>query len=126
MPVREATRRADPGASRDDAGLTDLGPLLTAPALKQVLVIDMDHLQPEQVAVLARHPTLEAASVGLGSARKNTAVEKLLTLPETEAPHEGLPSARLPARTLGGLPDGCPRRPAAGDPLPGRKLEPPE
>lgn len=52
-------------------GLTDLRPLLTAPALEELWLVDMPHLQPEEVAVLAAHPTLTRARVGLGSARKN-------------------------------------------------------
>lgn len=52
-------------------GLTDLRPLLTARALQELWLVDMRHLHPEDVAVLAAHPTLTRARVGLGSARKN-------------------------------------------------------
>lgn len=62
-------------------GLTDLTPLLTAPALREVMVMDMGQLQPEQVAVLAQHRTLQRAGIGLGSARKNEMANKLLGLP---------------------------------------------
>ena len=65
-------------------GLNDLSPLLTAPALTDVLIVDMSHLQPDAVGVLARHPTLEQATVGLGSVRKNEAVKALLGLPPAD------------------------------------------
>lgn len=65
-------------------GLNDLTPLLSAPALQDVLLVDMGHLQPEQVGVLAEHPSLKRATVGLGSARKNDAVKQLLNLPRAD------------------------------------------
>jgi hypothetical protein len=65
-------------------GLNDLTPLLNAPALQDVLLVDMGHLQPEQVGVLAGHPNLKRATVGLGSTRKNEAVEELLDLPRAD------------------------------------------
>ena len=65
-------------------GLTDLAPLLSAPALQDVCLIDMGHLQPQQVGALAEHPTLKRATVGLGSARKIDAVKELLNLPRAD------------------------------------------
>jgi hypothetical protein len=62
-------------------GLTDLTPLLTAPALRRVALVDMGHLQPADVAVLARHPSLRYLNAGLGSDRKNRAVRELVPLP---------------------------------------------
>lgn len=62
-------------------GLTDLRPLLTAPALTQLALVDMTHLQPADVAVLSRHPTLGQLDAGLGSRRKNDEVRRLLPLP---------------------------------------------
>jgi hypothetical protein len=62
-------------------GLTDFTPLLTAPALRRVALINMTHLEPAQVGVLADHPGLRYLIAGLGSARKNRAVRELLPLP---------------------------------------------
>ncbi|MFK4246140.1 hypothetical protein ACI2KV_25000 [Micromonospora chokoriensis] len=62
-------------------GLSDLTPLLTAPALTQLIIADMPQLQPADVAVLAAHPTLQHLSAGLGSRRKNDEVARLLPLP---------------------------------------------
>ncbi len=63
-------------------GLRDLSPLLAAPALRDLLLIDMGRLQPTDVSVLAGHATLQRAGVGLGSDRKNTEVKALLDLPD--------------------------------------------
>lgn len=61
-------------------GLTDLRPLLTASGLRQVAVIDMRHLQPADVAVLAAHPRLEHLQASLGSKKKNDELHQLLPL----------------------------------------------
>lgn len=63
-------------------GLTDLTPLLTASALRRVALVDMRHLEPAQVGVLREHPSLRHLIAGLGSARKNQAVQELVSLPE--------------------------------------------
>lgn len=65
-------------------GLRDLTPLLTAPGLQRVALIDMGHLQPEDVAPLAGHPRLQQLRAGLGSKRKNDAVAELVPLPAGE------------------------------------------
>lgn len=61
-------------------GLTDLTPLLTAPALTQLTIADLPQLQPADVAMMAAHPTLQQLSAGLGSRRKNDEVARLLPL----------------------------------------------
>jgi hypothetical protein len=61
-------------------GLSDLRPLRDALALREVWLIEMEHLQLEDVAVLAEHPTLTYAHVGLGSDRKNIAVRDALRI----------------------------------------------
>jgi hypothetical protein len=61
-------------------GLSDLGPLRDAPALRELWLIEMEHLQPEDVAVLAGHPTLTQMHVGLGSDRKNLAARDALRI----------------------------------------------
>ncbi|SOD72916.1 hypothetical protein SAMN05892883_2231 [Jatrophihabitans sp. GAS493] len=65
-------------------GLTDLTPLLTAPSLRRVAAVDMGHLQPPAVGVLADHPSLQQLRAGLGSKRKNEAVAQLVRLPAGE------------------------------------------
>ena len=61
--------------------LTDLSPLLTAPSLEELFLVNSAHLSPEHLECLVGHPTLKAAGLGLGSKRKNDAAEKLLPLP---------------------------------------------
>lgn len=65
-------------------GLSDLTPLMTAPALRQLALVNMTHLQPAQVGVLADHPTLRILIPGLGSDRKKRAVRQLIPLPGRE------------------------------------------
>jgi hypothetical protein len=67
-------------------GLSDLTPLATAPALEDLLLIDMRHLQPEALRPLVGHPRLRAATVGLGSDRRNRAAAELLGLPRVTEP----------------------------------------
>ena len=62
-------------------GLRSLRPLATAPALEGIELIDMRHLQPEDLAPLVGLPHLQAVTPGLGSRRKNTAAAALLGLP---------------------------------------------
>ena len=69
-------------------GLRDLRPLATAPALEGVELIDMRHLQPEDLAPLAGLPHLKAVTPGLGSRRKNTAAAALLGLPAISGPFD--------------------------------------
>jgi hypothetical protein len=64
-------------------GLRDLSPLLEAPALETLHVYDAGHMQPSDFEVLKGHPSLAAVSLGLGSARKNDEVKKILPFPES-------------------------------------------
>lgn len=59
-------------------GLTDLAPLTTAPVLEDVGLIDMGHLPADAVSPLLECPRLKRARVGLGSDRKNRAVDEIL------------------------------------------------
>jgi hypothetical protein len=61
-------------------GVTDLAPIRQAPNLRQLAVVDMGHLQPEAFAPLAGQSALESLRVGLGSKRKNEAVDRLMGL----------------------------------------------
>ncbi|WP_416417188.1 hypothetical protein [Paenarthrobacter aromaticivorans] len=66
-------------------GLTDLTPLLAAPALRKLALVNMNHLQPEDVGVLRDHPGLQELTAGLGSKKKNDAVGKLVPLPRADS-----------------------------------------
>jgi hypothetical protein len=62
-------------------GLTDLAPIRDAPSLRHLAVVGMGHLQPEALVPLVGHPTLETLRYGLGSKRKNDAVQRIISLP---------------------------------------------
>ena len=64
-------------------GITNLTPIAEAPALEELVVIDMRHLQAESFNCFIDHHTLQNTSIGLGSVKKNNAVKELLSLPET-------------------------------------------
>ena len=53
-------------------GLRDVGPLATAPALEAIELIDMRHLQPNDLAPLAGLPNLKAVTPGLEAAAGTT------------------------------------------------------
>lgn len=59
-------------------GLTDLQPLVDAPALQSLGAYDLPQLQPEAFGCLTRSATLVQVRAGLGSTKKNAAVENLL------------------------------------------------
>ena len=61
-------------------GLRDLTPVAAAPALEELMAIDMGHLTPEAFRPFVGHPTLRAVRIGLGSKRKNAAAQHLLPL----------------------------------------------
>ena len=62
-------------------GLRDLRPLATAPALEELELVDMSQLQVHDLRPLIGLPNLRAASLGLGSVRRNEAAASLLGLP---------------------------------------------
>lgn len=66
-------------------GLTDLRPVADAPALEDLIAVDMGHLTPEAFRPFVGHPTLRRQNVGLGSDRKNKAVEEMLPFPLPDA-----------------------------------------
>jgi hypothetical protein len=63
-------------------GIDDLRPLATAPSLEDLQLIDMVHLQPENLRCLVGLAKLRGVDLGLGSIRKNEAAEALLGLPD--------------------------------------------
>ena len=69
-------------------GIRDLRPLATAPALEELSLIDMRHLQPDDLRCLIGLPKLRAVTAGLGSTRKNEAATALLGLPDTTFPND--------------------------------------
>ncbi len=62
-------------------GVRDLSPIATAPRLRRLAVIDMPQLEPSAFTPLVAHPTLETLRFGLGSARRNDAVRRIIDLP---------------------------------------------
>lgn len=52
-------------------GLADLRSLRTAPALTDLVMVDMPHLRWEHVEPLRDHPTLQRLSIGTGSVKRN-------------------------------------------------------
>lgn len=60
--------------------VTDLGPVLAAPALEMLLLLDMPQLRWDHVAPLRDHPRLRSALVGTGSAKRNEEIEQRLGL----------------------------------------------
>ncbi len=69
-------------------GLRDLRPLATAPALEEVLLLDMRHLQPDDLRPLVGLPRLRAVTAGLGSLRRNAAASALVGLPQVRDPYD--------------------------------------
>ena len=69
-------------------GLSDLRPLATAPALEELLLIDMRHLTPEDLRPLVGLSRLRAVTPGLGSLRRNDAASELLGLPLVRDPFD--------------------------------------
>jgi hypothetical protein len=63
-------------------GLDDFRPIIDAPALEDLRLVDMTHLKVEDIEPLAGHPTLKYFRAGLGSLKKNDLVEKIIQLPE--------------------------------------------
>jgi hypothetical protein len=68
-------------------GLRDLRPL-AAPALEGIELIDMRHLEPEDLRPLVGLPNLREVTPGLGSRRKNDAAAALLGLPGVREPDD--------------------------------------
>jgi hypothetical protein len=62
-------------------GLSDVAPIAEAPKLEELLLVSMRHLPVESLRCFRDHPTLKAATVGLGSQRRNAAAASLLGRP---------------------------------------------
>jgi hypothetical protein len=63
-------------------GLTDLSPIADAPVLEELLVVAANHLDSDDFKPFIGHSKLKAATIGLGSTRKNEQGQKLLGLPK--------------------------------------------
>jgi len=63
-------------------GISDLSPLVEAPALEELCVSDARHLSVEHFKPFIGHSTLKRASIGLCSMRKNKEVDEMLGLPK--------------------------------------------
>jgi hypothetical protein len=65
-------------------GITDLCPIAEAPALEELLVFAANHLQPAALRPFIGHLTLKAATIDLGSIRKNEETQRMLGLPKCD------------------------------------------
>jgi hypothetical protein len=61
-------------------GISDLTPVAEAPALEELLLVDMPQLGPHSLRPLVGHPTLRRGIWGFGSVRRNAAAYELLPL----------------------------------------------
>jgi hypothetical protein len=66
--------------------VSDLTPLLRAPVLEELVIVESRHLTMEDLACLAGHPSLTHAVVALGSRKKNEAAKEMLRLPRPPEP----------------------------------------
>jgi hypothetical protein len=60
--------------------LTDLSPIAEAPYLEEFLLISMRHISVDGLKCFQGHPTLKAATIGLGSMRRNALAAEMLGL----------------------------------------------
>jgi hypothetical protein len=63
-------------------GIRDLGPLASAPALEELALMEMGHLQPDDLRCLVALPKLRAVTPHLGSLERYEAAKALLPLPD--------------------------------------------
>jgi hypothetical protein len=63
-------------------GITDLSPIADAPVLEELLVFAANQLKSDAFKPFIGHPSLKAASIGLGSIRKDEQAKALLGLPK--------------------------------------------
>jgi hypothetical protein len=78
-------------------GITDLRPVADAPALEELFLVAMCHLDPIALRPLVGHPSLRKGIWGLCSDRKNAEAWDLLPLGDPPWNYEG-----WKARTAGG------------------------
>jgi hypothetical protein len=62
-------------------GVSDLCSIAAAENLRELVVVSMMHIPVSGFECFKNHPTLQAATVGLGSMRRNAEVTKLLGVP---------------------------------------------
>ena len=65
-------------------GLNSLREVADAPVLEELIVLGMPQLEVSSFVPFKGHPALKAVDVGLGSTKKNTAIETLLGLPSVQ------------------------------------------
>lgn len=65
-------------------GLSDLSPIADAPSLEEMFVVAANQLKPDDFKPFIGHPSVKAATIGLGSIRKNEQVNALLGLPKCD------------------------------------------
>ncbi len=77
---------------------SDLAPIAAAPALEDLFLVDMGHLQADAVMPFVGHRTLRSVVLGLRSRKKSVVAAELLPLPcpgEFRFSHEAPGSMRL-------------------------------
>ena len=62
--------------------LRDLSPIMGAQALEELIVWDAPHLRPEDFEILRGHPSLQRASIGTGSIRRDGEIRQMLGVDE--------------------------------------------
>ena len=65
-------------------GLASLDAIATAPALEELLLLDMPQLDVDAYRVLRGHPSLRALTAALRSAKRSAEIAALLGLPAVE------------------------------------------
>jgi hypothetical protein len=68
-------------------GLDDLSPLRQAPALTDLVAVDMPQLREPHLEPLVGHPTLARVRIGTGSVKRDRQLRELFGLPDTGHAH---------------------------------------
>lgn len=67
-------------------GLDSIAELAKAPALKEVLLVNMRQMSADKMRPLLGHPSLRSIFVGTGSLKRNEEIKRMFGLLETERP----------------------------------------
>ena len=81
-------------------GLTNFSPIADAPNLKELCLIDMGHIDVEDLRPLVGHKSLQKVNYGLGGDKKNVAAEQFIGRDWSGAAMSDLPKLRTKLRGL--------------------------